>query len=567
MLLLMVTVSLLASVTVSFSASQPQMVDPVINPPRPIPNLGVNVTCQVLDRYGLVNVSLCFSTNNAFFAVFLMQIVDGDYYNGTFLGQIPSQFEGTLVEYYVKAIDMLGYTAQTQKVSYIVSVDVTPPSVSDVIRVSPLGSPVLPDETVAIEAVLTDDGSGVKNATLHFGKGEDPYDMNFSSSPMFRISGDDYNCTFLGTIPHYPNGSRVYYFVSVADNAGNYEERPERYPYSVMEAKESSMSIVIDFLSIDMNNLTATLDVRIDAFLPSLDERSDVGISLSNGIGQGWFDSWKYLSVKSFPERGRFYYGDTFEWNVHLIGSPNYYPYDSYFLNFTFTSYWSEPTSLQFSESFFEDYRLFNVWSNPVVNETRSTIDDYDRPVMVATVLLERNSTSILPVTMLIVVLFFVLGATMFVEAKRGLRERVTVFLAILVFSAGFFFNLSSMVPFRFGFTTAEVLVLSLVFGSALLTIGSFFSKAINTDLKNSPIHTTGFANAVLRQSALIVDLGFTLLLIYFLWIFHAFDATPLLYSYLIYFGVVYALIYRLAMTILKEYRQKQHTYVRSLYE
>lgn len=62
--------------------------------------------------------------------------------------------------------DEIGFIKQSLNSSYLVSSDTTPPQISDVRRINPVGSPVLPIENVTITANITDDSSGVRYATL-----------------------------------------------------------------------------------------------------------------------------------------------------------------------------------------------------------------------------------------------------------------------------------------------------------------------------------------------------------------------------------------------------------------
>lgn len=551
MFLLIAIVLSFSEIPLSFASSQPQIVKVLRTPIKPPPNFGVSVTCSILDKYGLVNVSLHLSINNGAPSIVKMRIVEGDFYNGTFYAQIPPQLNGTWVEYYVIAADSIGYLAQSLSYSYQVSYDKTPPTILKVTRIKPLGSPIQPPEEVEIEASICDDGSGVKNATLFFGVGEDPYYMDFAESPMIKTNGEDYNCTFLGIIPPHPNGSRIWYFVYATDSANNTARPSERYQYFVIEAKHSWLSININVLSVHMSNLTATVNVTLQALLPSENEPNFFNIWVSNGIAGGLVDSPLYVPVTSSFEVQRFFYKKTINWNVHLIGSPNYYPYDSYFLNFTFEVFWSQPNSIRFGGAFFGDYRLRNIWGDSPVDYYYNTTDSYGKPLIITTIILVRDGSNMLPIALSILALFFVLGATMFVEPEGNLNERVTIFLAVLVFALGFFFSLGSIVPYRHGFTIAETLVLSLVAGSAIFTIGSFLSKAIGYEVKN-------------RYVGIIVDSMAILIFFGFLWQFKIFPnsqqpqtsflaSIPAMHGILIGVGICYGLAFRIVITARKE--------------
>jgi hypothetical protein len=406
-----------------------------------------------------------------------MQIIDGDFYNGTFRAEIPPQPLDTYVQYHVLATDSIGYSTKSLNQSYRVSYDDTAPTILAVTRTKPSGDPILPTESVEIQAVIGDEGSGVKNATLWFGETQDPYDVNFSAIPMNRISGDNWYCTFVGKIPPYPNGSRILYFVSAADNSNNTIPQNEHTPYYVSEPPSSRLAIIIDVFNVDMNNLTATLNITFDALLPSSNEPDFLPIGIENKFDETLADSPVYIHVNSSSQR--YSYKGTLSWNVHLVGLSNSYPFDFYSVNLTYNMDWSEPDSINFEGAWFGDYRLRGVWGNEPESQWNYTTDEYGRPIIVTTLTFIRASADVLPLTMLIQVLFFVLGGTMLVDPTRMLNERITVFLAILVFSAGFFFSLNSVVPYRLGFTVGELLILSVVVGSGVFTLVSFLSRAL----------------------------------------------------------------------------------------
>jgi len=75
---------LFLEVAICRGKSYPQIIEVLRTPVDPPPGVSVNVTCMIQDRYGLVNVSLLSSVNNGTYEVSKMQIVDGDFYNGTF---------------------------------------------------------------------------------------------------------------------------------------------------------------------------------------------------------------------------------------------------------------------------------------------------------------------------------------------------------------------------------------------------------------------------------------------------------------------------------------------------
>lgn len=540
------------SLTPCSATSQPQIQILVRTPINPPPSFSVNVTCQILDKYGLTNVSLLLSINNATQTGTKMQIVDGDFYNGTFHVEIPSHPVDTYVEYHVLATDSIGYSTESFKQSYRVSYDNTAPTIVAVTRIKPSGNPVLSTESVEIEALIADEDSGVKNATLWFGGTQDPYEANFSALPMHKVSGDDWNCTFVGTIPPYPNGSRILYFVSATDNSNNTLPQNQHTPYYVSEAPSSRLTIIVDVFNVDMNNLTATLNITFDALLPSLNEPDSLPINIENKFDDTLADSPVYVYVNSSSQR--YSYKGTVTWNVHLVGPSNRYPFDSYYLNLTYNVDWSEPDSINFGGAWFGDFRLRNLWGVAPGSQSYNMTDEYERPVIVTTLTFTRASANVLPLTLLIQVLFFVLGGTMLVDPTEMLNERITVFLAILVFSAGFFFSLNSVVPYRLGFTVGELLILSVVIGSGAFTLVSFLSRALKSLLRGH-----------LQIIGIVMDAIAALLLTW--WLSGIFSEVPVGYWILLVVALWYGLTVRVAIGGLRWVSIRRPVYDPRFYE
>lgn len=281
---------LVIALCVSFSvqniqaSSQPQIVESYRTPLNPPPGFDINVTCAIIDPYGLVNVSLYYTINDSSFNQETMQIIDGDYFNGTFQGQIPAQPDGTNVTYFLEAKDSIGYIAQTQNDSYTVSPDKTPPTVLSFEIVNPVGSPVLPSENVNITALITDNGSGVKNATLFYGPSINWGDTSdYTGIPMYENNSDIYNCTFIGVIPpQFTNGTTIYYFVEARDYANNTSQANQFEQFYVAGVSNSYMDVTIGILNVYDQNLTATATINIQGISPSYDDSKPVNIQLYN---------------------------------------------------------------------------------------------------------------------------------------------------------------------------------------------------------------------------------------------------------------------------------------------
>ncbi|MEM2119321.1 MAG: hypothetical protein QW840_04275, partial [Candidatus Bathyarchaeia archaeon] len=91
-------------------------------------------------------------------------------------------------------------------------VDGTPPAINDVYQI-PEKTSVYPDNTVAVFANVTDEGSGVKSVILNYTTGNGTW----FTQEMQPYTTDIYN----GTIPAFPQGTNITYIVFAEDNADN----------------------------------------------------------------------------------------------------------------------------------------------------------------------------------------------------------------------------------------------------------------------------------------------------------------------------------------------------------
>ncbi len=505
----------------------------------------MNITCSLVDKYSLVNVTLFYAINGSDWQKKDTRIIDGDYYNGTFEGIIPAQSNGAHVAYYIKAEDSIGYKTNTVENAYDVSIDKTPPTIIARDIVQPRGNPILSSQSVTIRAMISDEGSGVKNATLLYSTSP-RWEEKFSEVPMKKVEGSRYNCSFTAVIPSQENGTTVIYYIKSFDYESNFIEQQEVRGYTVRGWSGDSFSSSVSFSSIDMQTLTTNVTITITANFQTIEDNMSFNVQVINGVSDDRLaDAPLYLTVNA-SNTDQCFFQKTASWSVHLMGSPNKYPYDQYFLNFTFKIWRSQPSEYN-SQAAFTEYTLKNTWNDPpTLYFSNSTTGQYDLPILVNTIILERNDQSTLPLTLLIVTLFSVLGGTLIVEPSK-LNERLTVFLAVFIFVAGFYFSLGSFVPYRYGFTIAEGLFLSLVIGSAFFTIGSFVAKSIGTQVRK-----VRFSNNVLNFTivniGLIIDFVAALLVCYV--VSGYLSMMPILISLSIISSISYGLLLRIAFKI-----------------
>ncbi len=188
-----------------------------IEPSSPTSSDSVNVSVTVLDDGTIVNVTLYYQVDGGSWNTVLMTA------NGnTYWGIIPAQSNGANVTYYVIAYDNLDQSTQSPTYWYVVSDDVSPPTISvSIDNAHPTSA-----DSVTVTAVVTDD-TGVLNVTLYYKVG----DGLWVAVTMNHLSGDSY----AATIPPQADGSVVTYYVRAFDQSGKHADSPQQ-SYTVQDS-------------------------------------------------------------------------------------------------------------------------------------------------------------------------------------------------------------------------------------------------------------------------------------------------------------------------------------------
>jgi hypothetical protein len=197
-------------------------VDVKIFPKLPSPQTSIEVNAAIFDKFGkILDATLFYSVDNGTSWNYTdMNLVWGDFSNGTFLGIIPPQKEFTPIQYKIFLKDNLNYTSTYADKYYTFSDDKNGPvidysSIADTYYLVPGRDPV-----VTIRAA--DESTGVKNVTLNY---RDNYQAEFNSVTMKLTSGNKWNGTYEAPL-HISDkglsGTDVRYFIDSYDNAENY---------------------------------------------------------------------------------------------------------------------------------------------------------------------------------------------------------------------------------------------------------------------------------------------------------------------------------------------------------
>ena len=420
------------------------------------------------------------------------------------------------------------FTIVLYEASIYGSIDTTPPSISKIVVVYPQ-MPITPWDIVKVHALVVDDRSGVENVTLYYKVRRNLEDTSFVPISMNRIDGNDLNGTYEAEIPAQQNGTFVYYYISACDKAGNvFNSSLEGYEVYL---PPSYLLIEIGIKDINMSDLSAMLEVIVVAQLPSRYDKQELTLEASNGLNGHSTDlDFFFINVSKTQ---RFFYLRTMNWKVHLIGNPNEYPFDTYFLNLNFTVWWGSIKELE-AEDVYYDIRLLNVWEEPKFK--KFTITNTTYPQIIYNIEFNRACYGIIHVRLIPILLFLLIGASLIIEPK-DLQNRLTIYLNVFIFTIGFFIEIKEYLPFHVGPTNAEYLLLFLTTISVLFSVCSIVASELQDQSKK---HS---ASISLAGDLIPTIISF----IFSLWLEkHIHWSLPLWYFILIIFSLSCGLIIRL---------------------
>lgn len=210
----------------------PTISDMTRTPSEPTIVVDVNVSATITDDLtGVKNAVVCYSTDSgADWLQAPMTIVGSSKYAGI----IPKQAKDTIVQYYVNATDIALNTNESATFSYTVIGDTTPPTISD-ITISP-GIPT-PIDDVNVSATITDDMTGVKNATLYYSLDGG---VNWAEIQMAATGN-----RFQATIPKQPKDAMVQYYINASDKGENIR-KSNVGSYTVLDLPKHYLTISVD---------------------------------------------------------------------------------------------------------------------------------------------------------------------------------------------------------------------------------------------------------------------------------------------------------------------------------
>jgi hypothetical protein len=387
---------------------------------------------------------------------------------GIFRATILPAKVGTNVTYYVEAYDELGGVHSSMGYSYSVENDIKEPALPQGIMSN--DSPIAPWEQIHVVVNATDTGTGVKNVTLRYEACTTPVNItqcNINTRRMRLTDGDSFNGLWEALVPSpgegFPNMTLLNLVVTSCDLAGNCAYNERLLEIGVGHTRYLDVTIAIS--NINTKTITADFEIRVNLMLvPCAEPSREIWVWIS----QSWFNGTHYLRAPfgvfplEFKEK-YWYEGVYYLKDFWLMGDRRAFPFDSYWMNFTFEVYQPayNETNAHVSDVFYSNGTLRQVFVDPST-KTRAFYSDESQSYVSIYFTIDRDPESVVPLELLLLSPFLLLGATLGL-GRRRINERLAVYLAIFVLVAGLLLSLPSTVPFRLGFSAAEILAIVVV--------------------------------------------------------------------------------------------------------
>ena len=169
-----------------------------------------------------------------------------------------------------------------------------------------------------------------------------------------------------------------------------------------------------------------------------------------------------------------------------LLGLAEFYPYDSYLLNLTF-SFPDNGFANNNNTSVEMNFPLWGLYGWRIDTEIIRITHEGDFVKIRSATRMTRSSYVIEPLRFILWIMFGVLG-TSFLISPKNLSIRLTLYIAVLLFSISFFFQSSAMAPPRYGsLSLLENLILDLLLAASVFLMFSVAEKVAIYDYKTVP--------------------------------------------------------------------------------
>lgn len=493
---------------------------PIQRPEKPPPRVPVRVFVEIKTDALLESTSLIYTVNSISTSL-TMKIILGDKKIGQYMAIIPGQELGLTVSYIIYARDSLGLESQSITYAFIVTADQIGPAIE-------LGAPYVPPNWIhpitewdepRLRCRVTDEGSGVKNATINYDAGK----IRKGSVVMNRVSGDEYDGQWECVLPTFPNGTTIRYSAvayDFAQNLGSSKEPYREYEIFTNPERKFSMNLWVENLTLHENK-TATASVRmyfsgvvVSEYCPPYLPIWFQILSDPSGI-----PSFAHYSVVQPAKDNRFWFSRSESFDVFIMQiRGTEYPADAYSFNMKIQIY---PTQFDKSRSFFGVYFGRQVEDEWEIIQTQEPVLSNEETSAVISFRYEFHRRLLVtsPVMFPIYAMVWIMGASLLMDFREtdGLDNRIRLYSGPFIFNAGFYYSVIKLLPttsrlpqrlmVNLSLSLCALLILS-VFGSRLHKFSRWLSNPEGELLYNLSSAMFAYGLAVLLNETWDLLLG-----------------------------------------------------------
>lgn len=288
-------------------------------------------------------------------------------------------------------------------------------------------------------------------------------------------------------------------------------------PYQTVD-ELTSVKLEIHIFDIDQTQKTVQLQifVNLDGF-PN--NESIVRVQIA-GAGLAWI-------LCNQTGRAGFYQGESDQATWLLDGAGETFPFDSYLLRFDVqgiedvgSNFTLASTGQQAIFAGAKAYSLNDLWhtySNILIPISSISSNELSFSI---TRSIGTRTVDFLEFLAPTIACFYLLGATLMLDPKKELSERLTVYVSLFVFAPIFLIAIRDFLPYRSTLSFPELLLVNLVLSNAILTIFSIVGRMkasptspqiIRLYRHEFPLSGWDIMGVVLAQVFLVVTYALTL--------------------------------------------------------
>lgn len=259
----------------------------------------------------------------------------------------------------------------------------------------------------------------------------------------------------------------------------------------VNEANDEPVEVhlLVHVFDIDIHEKLAT--IRMKAWIDDFPyNETEVWVQISGG---GGFIDVPCVNTRPSAANEWPYWGETSEITWFLDGFGEAFPFDSYRLYFKFGDisivydnfYLRSPAGAVFDGA--KSPALVTVW----MTDKGFLPIDYEETKAVCFVVQRTHSAIVVGVLQLlvpVVVCYYLLGATLMLDPKKQLPQRLAIHLSLFVFVPSFFIAIQGFLPCRSSLSLPEFLLTNLIISN---TIFGIFSVIGNREALSEPTYVT----------------------------------------------------------------------------